>query len=111
MVLGWAKTVGHRPGADPIGNLFMRRAGWNSTAAPVVASSHLDSLPTGGNFDGVYGVLAAFEVLDAATDIGIATKRPLETMAWTNEEGSRFQPSTMGSNVFAGVMPLEEALA
>ncbi len=111
LVLGWAKTAGYRTGADAIGNLFMRRAGRDSTAAPVVAGSHLDSQPTGGNFDGVYGVLAALEVLDAATDIGIATKRPLEAVAWTNEEGSRFQPSTMGSNVFAGAMPLEKALA
>jgi N-carbamoyl-L-amino-acid hydrolase len=76
-----------------------------------VAGSHLDTQPTGGNFDGVYGVLAAFEVLEAASDAGVTTNRPLEAVVWTNEEGARFQPATMGSAVFAGALPLEAALA
>ncbi len=110
LLLGWAKTAGYTTRADAIGNLFIRRAGADADEAPVVAGSHLDSQPTGGNFDGVYGVLAALEVLDAATDIGLRTRRALEAVAWCNEEGSRFQPSTMGSNVFAGAMPLDAAL-
>ena len=77
-----------------------------------MAGSHLDTQPTGGNFDGVYGVLAAFEVLEALPRTrGVTTDRPLEAVVWTNEEGARFQPTTMGSAVFAGALPLETALA
>ncbi len=110
-LLAWAAQRDFRPSVDAIGNLFIRRPGLEPTASPVLAGSHLDTQPTGGNFDGVYGVLAAFEVLEAASDAGVATTRPLEAVVWTNEEGSRFQPSTMGSAVFAGALPLETALA
>ena len=110
-LLAWAAQRDFRPSVDAIGNLFIRRPGLEPTASPVLAGSHLDTQPTGGNFDGVYGVLAAFEVLEAASDAGVATTRPLEAVVWTNEEGSRFQPATMGSAVFAGALPLETALA
>jgi N-carbamoyl-L-amino-acid hydrolase len=110
-VLAWAATRGFSPSVDAIGNVFIRRPGTDPTASPVVAGSHLDTQPTGGNFDGVYGVLAAFEVLEAASDAGVTTDRPLEAVVWTNEEGARFQPTTMGSAVFAGALPLETALA
>jgi N-carbamoyl-L-amino-acid hydrolase len=110
-LLAWAARRGFSASIDAIGNLFIRRDGNNPTASPVVAGSHLDTQPTGGNFDGVYGVLAAFEVLEAASDAGVATNRPLEAVVWTNEEGARFQPATMGSAVFAGALPLETALA
>ncbi|MYF07946.1 MAG: hydantoinase/carbamoylase family amidase, partial [Rhodospirillaceae bacterium] len=96
---------------DAIGNLFIRRAGAQPTSDPVVAGSHLDSQPTGGNFDGVFGVLAALEVLEAANDAGVVTGRPLELVVWTNEEGARFQPATMGSAVHAGALQLETVLA
>ena len=109
-VLDWAAARGFAAAVDDIGNLFIRRAGSDPAAPPVVSGSHIDSQPTGGNFDGVYGVLAALEVLDAASDAGIATKRPLEAVIWTNEESSRFQPTTMGSTVFAGSLRLETAL-
>src|SRR5206468_12893233 len=88
-----------------------RRTGSDPTAGPVVAGSLLDTRHTGGNVDGVYGVLAAFEVLEAASDAGVTTDRPLEVVVWANEEGARFQPTTMGSAVFAGALPLETALA
>ncbi len=86
----------------PIGNLFVRRDGTDATALPVMSGSHMDSQPTGGRFDGMYGVLAAFEALEALEDAGIKTSRPVIAVAWTNEEGSRFQPGAMGSAVFAG---------
>jgi beta-ureidopropionase / N-carbamoyl-L-amino-acid hydrolase len=110
-LLAWSAARGFTASIDAIGNMFMRRPGQDPTARPVVAGSHLDTQPTGGNFDGVYGVLAAFEVLEAASDAGVATHRPLEAVVWTNEEGSRFQPATMGSAVFAGALRLEIALA
>jgi beta-ureidopropionase / N-carbamoyl-L-amino-acid hydrolase len=70
----------------------------------------MDSQPTGGRFDGMYGVLAAFEALEALEDAGIRTRRPVMAVAWTNEEGSRFQPGAMGSAVFAGTYKLDEML-
>jgi N-carbamoyl-L-amino-acid hydrolase len=110
-LLTWAAQRGFSASIDAIGNLFIRRPGNEATASPVLAGSHLDTQPTGGNFDGIYGVLAAFEVLEAVSDIGVVTKRPLEIVVWTNEEGARFQPTTMGSAVFAGALALETALA
>ncbi|HUY18955.1 MAG TPA: Zn-dependent hydrolase [Candidatus Binataceae bacterium] len=110
-LLQWAAARGFAVSVDAIGNLFIRRPGRDCVASPVVAGSHLDTQPTGGNFDGVYGVLAAFEVLEAVEAAGVVTARPLETVVWTNEEGSRFQPGTMGSAVYAGHLPLAEALA
>ena len=110
-VIAWAAERGFRVAVDAIGNLFIRREGSDAGAAPVVAGSHLDSQPTGGNYDGVYGVLAAMEVLMAADDADIATVRPLDVVVWTNEEGSRFQPATMGSAVFVGALSLAEVLA
>ncbi len=110
-LLAWAEARGYEAAVDAIGNLFICRPGRDHSAPPVVAGSHLDTQPAGGNFDGVYGVLAALEVMEAADDAGIATERALETVVWTNEEGARFQPTTMGSAVFAGALPLAAALA
>src|SRR5690606_8482800 len=78
---------------------------------PVMTGSHLDTQPTGGKFDGNYGVLAGIEVLRTLRDHGIRTEAPVEVVAWTNEEGSRFVPVMMGSGVFAGAFTLEHALA
>src|SRR6188474_3316069 len=107
---GWAKARGFTLFTDAIGNLFVRRDGTDPTAAPVMSGSHMDSQPTGGRFDGMYGVLAAFEALEALEDAGIETKRPVLAVAWTNEEGSRFQPGAMGSAVFARPDRLKDAL-
>ena len=111
LVLEWASRRGFTASVDGIGNLFIRRGGTQPAADPVVAGSHLDTQPAGGNFDGIFGVLAALEVMDAASDAGVATRRPLELVVWTNEEGARFQPATMGSAVYAGALPLETVLA
>ncbi len=107
----WAKARGFSTFTDAIGNLFVQRAGSDPHAAPVMSGSHMDSQPTGGRFDGMYGVLAAFEALEALEDAGVKTKRPVMAVAWTNEEGSRFQPGAMGSAVFAGHNRLDEMLA
>ncbi|MBS0518916.1 MAG: Zn-dependent hydrolase [Proteobacteria bacterium] len=109
-LMGWAKARGFSVFTDAIGNLFVQRAGTDPTAAPVMSGSHMDSQPTGGRFDGMYGVLAAFEALEALEDAGIKTRRPVMAVAWTNEEGSRFQPGAMGSAVFAGTYGLDEML-
>jgi N-carbamoyl-L-amino-acid hydrolase len=104
LLIEWATARGFACATDPIGNLFVRREGREPGLPPVLTGSHLDSQPTGGKFDGTYGVLAAFEVLEALEDRGIATRRPVEAVAWTNEEGSRFQPGAMGSAAFIGKM-------
>jgi N-carbamoyl-L-amino-acid hydrolase len=108
---GWARARGFSLFTDPIGNLFVRRDGTDPAALPVVSGSHMDSQPTGGRFDGMYGVLAAFEALEALEDAQVKTKRPVMAVAWTNEEGSRFQPGAMGSGAFAGQYRLDEMLA
>ncbi len=95
---------------DRIGNLFARRQGRDPAHPPVVMGSHLDSQPTGGRFDGVYGVLAGLEVIRRLNELGIATQAPLEVAVWTNEEGARFAPAMLGSGAFAGVFDLEYAL-
>lgn len=86
---------------DAIANLFVRRTGKDSSHAPFLMGSHLDSQITGGRFDGVLGTLAAFEVLEAMEDAGIETPIAVEAVAWMNEEGCRYQPGCMGSMAFA----------
>lgn len=106
----WAGRRGFPVFTDEIGNLFVRRPGTDEKAAPVMSGSHMDSQPTGGRYDGMYGVLAAFEVLEALDDAGVKTRRPIEAVAWTNEEGSRFQPGTMGSALFVGAKTMAEVI-
>ncbi|WP_028226169.1 Zn-dependent hydrolase [Paraburkholderia ferrariae] len=107
----WCREAGMSVVTDEVGNLFARREGANSHAAPVLMGSHLDTQPEGGRFDGVYGVLAALEVVRALNDAQAVTEKPIEICSWTNEEGARFTPAMLGSAVFAGAMPLADALA
>ncbi len=111
LVTGWARDAGMTVVVDQIGNTFMRRAGRNPALPPIVTGSHIDTQPTGGKFDGNYGVLAGLEVVRTLNDHGIETEAPIEVVFWTNEEGSRFVPVMMGSGVFAGAIPLEKAYA
>ena len=107
----WARNRGFKVYLDEIGNMFIRRDGTDPNAPPVVSGSHTDTQPTGGRFDGIYGVLAAFEALEAVDDAGIETRRPLECAIWNNEEGARFAPGCLGSAVYCGVTSLAEALS
>ena len=107
----WAEEAGCTVTVDAIGNMFARRAGTQPDAAPVAIGSHLDTVPMGGRFDGPYGVLAGLEVLRRLNDLGIETRRPIELVNWTNEEGSRFSPMTMGSSVHTGAVALDFALS
>ena len=110
LLLSWAALRKFTVSVDSIGNLFVRRAGTDAAAAPVMTGSHMDSQPRGGRFDGIYGVLAGFEALEAMDEAGVTTRRPIEVVAWTNEEGGRFAPCTMGSMVFTGARPLADVL-
>jgi N-carbamoyl-L-amino-acid hydrolase len=111
LVLRWAREAGMSITIDKIGNGFMRRAGRNNSLPPIVTGSHIDTQPTGGKFDGNYGVLAGIEVVRTLNDLGIETEAPIEVAFWTNEEGSRFVPVMMGSGVFAKAFTLEHAYA
>ena len=102
LFISWCRNAGCAVRVDPTGNIFAHRAGRSSGDRAVMAGSHLDTQPAGGKFDGAYGVLAALEVVRTLNDAGHVTERPVEVVAWTNEEGCRFAPSMMGSGVFAG---------
>lgn len=109
LVTNWARAEGLTVTVDQIGNIFMRRAGRNNALPPVMTGSHIDTQPTGGKFDGNYGVLAGLEVMRTLNEHGVETEAPLEVAIWTNEEGSRFVPVMMGSGVFCGAFSLEHA--
>lgn len=111
LVIGWAKDAGLSVTIDKIGNVFMRRAGRNNSLPPIMTGSHIDTQPTGGKFDGNFGVLAGLEVIRTLNDYDIETEAPVELAFWTNEEGSRFVPVMMGSGVFAHIFSLEHAYA
>src|SRR5262249_19166476 len=106
-----ARALDARPRADGDGRRHRqhrRRAG-RADLAPVMFGSHIDTVGTGGRYDGLYGVLAGLEACEALNDAGRATRRPLALVAFTNEEGSRFAPYAMGSLVYVGGLALEDA--
>jgi N-carbamoyl-L-amino-acid hydrolase len=111
VMLDWAQACGLEPSTDAAGNLFIALPGVDREAPPVLAGSHLDSQPGGGRFDGVYGVVAALEVLVTLAERGVRPPVDLVCVAWMNEEGSRFAPGMMGSEAFAGVRSLEAVRA
>jgi N-carbamoyl-L-amino-acid hydrolase len=107
--LALCEALGLRVRVDAIGNMFARREGRDPNRLPVLFGSHLDSQPSGGKFDGALGVLAGLEVMRSLHDLGLVTEAPLELVNWTDEEGSRFGHSLLGSGVWAGVVPLDKA--
>jgi len=107
----WCKDAGCTLRVDKMGNIFARRAGRNDALPPVLTGSHLDTQPTGGRFDGVFGVLAGLEVVRTLNDLDYETDHPVEVAVWTNEEGSRFAPAMVASGVFGGVFDLEYGLS
>jgi N-carbamoyl-L-amino-acid hydrolase len=110
-VINKALALGLTITTDQIGNTFMRRPGSNPALAPIMTGSHIDTQPTGGKYDGNYGVLAGLEVVETLNDHQIKTAAPIEVVFWTNEEGSRFTPVMMGSGVFSGAVSLDHAYA
>jgi N-carbamoyl-L-amino-acid hydrolase len=107
----WCKEAGCTIRVDRMGNVFARREGKDPSLAPVMTGSHIDSQPTGGRFDGIYGVMAGLEVMRTLNDNEVETQRAIETVVWTNEEGSRFAPAMVASGVFAGAFTLEYGLS
>jgi N-carbamoyl-L-amino-acid hydrolase len=107
-VIDWAAAHALSSFQDEAGNLYVRLDGSDAQAPPVFLGSHLDSQPTGGKFDGAYGVVAGLEVLRALKALGLTPRRSIEVVAWTNEEGSRFLPGATGSSAFAGSRSLDD---
>ncbi|MEH6579521.1 MAG: M20 family metallo-hydrolase [Amphritea sp.] len=107
LFVSWCKQAGCSITVDSMGNIFARRPGRNNNLPPVITGSHLDTQPTGGKYDGVYGVLAGVEVLETLQENGIETEHPIEVVVWTNEEGARFSPAMIGSGVWSGAFSEE----
>jgi len=110
LVVSWMREAGLEITIDRIGNIIGWRPG-REERAPVMSGSHIDTVRTGGRYDGNYGVLGALEVIETLNDAGVITRAPLAIGIFTNEEGARFQPDMLGSLVYAGGFPLDEALA
>ena len=106
----WCEQAGCTIKVDKMGNIFARREGTNSSLPAVLTGSHLDTQPTGGRFDGVYGVLTGLEVIRSLNDMNIQTHHSIEACVWTNEEGSRFAPAMVASGIFGGVFDLDYGL-
>jgi N-carbamoyl-L-amino-acid hydrolase len=110
LFIRWCKEAGCSTTVDGIGNIFARRPGKDESLPPIITGSHIDTQPSGGKFDGNYGVMSGLEVVRTLNDNHIQTQAPVEVAVWTNEEGSRFTPVMMGSGVFIGAFPLESTL-
>jgi beta-ureidopropionase / N-carbamoyl-L-amino-acid hydrolase len=106
----WGDAIRLAASNDAVANLFLRLPGTEPHLPPVLVGSHIDSQPTGGKFDGPYGVLAALESVEAIIASGIRPRRSIDVVSWMNEEGSRFAPGMMGSAVFSGARKLEDIL-
>lgn len=107
-VIAWAEARGLLTFQDEAANLFVRLEGADREAEPLLIGSHLDTQPTGGKYDGAYGVAAGLEVIEAIRHTNAIPIRSIEIVAWTNEEGSRFLPGATGSSAFAGTRSLDE---
>ena len=111
LFISWARAAGCTVRVDAVGNVFARRPGRRDALPVIMTGSHLDTQPTGGKFDGVYGVLAGLEVIESLNDYSIVTPHPIEVCVWCNEEGCRFPMAMMGSAVWSGRLPLAAAHA
>ncbi|MDQ3469074.1 MAG: allantoate amidohydrolase [Actinomycetota bacterium] len=110
LVVGWMEDLGLTVTVDAIGNVVATRPGTDPDAAPVMTGSHVDTVATGGRFDGNLGVLAGLEVVETLAQRDIDTVRPIAVAFFTDEEGARFAPDMLGSLVYVGGLALEEAL-
>ena len=99
LFVAWCEGIGCAVTVDAAGSIFARRAGQDDSLPPVLIGSHLDSQAAGGRYDSILGVLAGLEILRTLHDNGITTKRPIEVVNWTNEEGARFAPPMAASVV------------
>ena len=107
LVVMWMRDLGLDITIDAIGNVI---GTWNvGEGAPVMIGSHIDTVRTGGRYDGNYGVLSGLEVIETCQRAGYVPSRPIAVAFFTDEEGARFSPDMLGSLVYVGGMPVEEA--
>jgi len=110
LVVGWMHDLGLDVTVDGIGNVVATQRGFDPALAPVMTGSHIDTVRTGGRFDGNYGVLSGLEVIEAVQTAGLTLARPLAVAFFTDEEGARFAPDMLGSLAYAGGIGVEDAL-
>ncbi|MED1951091.1 Zn-dependent hydrolase [Brevibacillus centrosporus] len=111
LVTGFMKEAGLSVREDEVGNLIGRKEGTNPNAPVVLIGSHLDSVPSGGNFDGPLGVLSGVEALQTMNEQGVETEHPIEVIAFTDEEGTRFGYGMIGSRGIAGLLKEDELVS
>jgi N-carbamoyl-L-amino-acid hydrolase len=107
----WCKEARLTITVDKVGSIFGRRKGREDNLPPVMIGSHLDTQLNGGRFDGVLGVLTGLELVRTLNDLNYTTRRPIEIVNWTNEEGSRFSPAMIAAGAFAGVYEVDWVFA
>ena len=107
-IIDWLKKLNIEVYTDNVANIFFRLDGENTNSPPVLIGSHIDSQPSGGKYDGVFGVLSGIEIIESLSENNIIPKYPIEVVAWMNEEGSRFAPGMMGSAVYTGARSIED---
>ncbi|MBT7505858.1 MAG: hydantoinase/carbamoylase family amidase, partial [Rhodospirillales bacterium] len=108
--VGWCRDAGCSVEVDHLGNIFATRPGTDSALSAVSCGSHLDTQANGGKYDGILGVLSGLEIIRTLNDRGIETKRPIEVIVWTNEEGARFTPPMGAAMAFVGHIPADGVL-
>lgn len=108
--VGWCREAGLTVSVDRLGSIFGRRDGRDNSLPPVLLGSHMDTQVNGGRFDGILGVLGALEVVRTLNDLNYTTRRPIEIVNWTNEEGSRFSPAMVAAGAFAGTYEVDWVL-
>ena len=107
-IINWLKKLNIEVYTDNAANLFFRLEGINKNLPPVLTGSHIDSQPSGGKYDGVFGVLAGIEIIETLRENNLVPKSTIEVVAWMNEEGSRFAPGMMGSAVYTGARSIKD---
>ena len=113
LVVTWMRDLGLDVVIDVVGNIVAVWSGGphgDPTLPPVMCGSHIDTVRTGGRYDGNYGVLAGLEVVETLITAGVSTRRPIAVAVFTDEEGARFAPDMFGSLVYVGGLSVEDAL-
>lgn len=111
LLVGWLRNAGLQVRIDQVGNIFGIMAGEDETLAPVMSGSHIDTVATGGRYDGALGVLAALETVETLQEAGLRPRRSIVVAAFSNEEGARFAPDMLGSLAYVGGLSVEDARA
>jgi allantoate deiminase len=108
LLIKWMEEIGLKVKVDTVGNIYGRYDG-TEDLPPVLTGSHLDTVPMGGKFDGIAGIMTALEVLTSMYEQGYKPRRPIEMIAFINEEATQFLGGTFGSKAICGMLPSDYA--